>query len=100
MMLGTPKGIFVLNAEKSHWLTMQDGLATDDTRVIIEDHNGDTWIGGYGGLTRLHNGVFSRWTEAQGLPSNNVRSIMEDREGQLWVGTYDGGIGWLATADG
>ena len=95
MMLGTPKGIFILNAKKSHWLTMQDGLATDDTRVIIEDHNGDTWMGGYGGLTRLHNGALSRWTEAQGLPSNNVRSIMEDREGQLWVGTYDGGIGWL-----
>ncbi len=84
MMLGTPKGIFVLNAEKSHWLTIQDGLATDDTRVIIEDHNGDTWMGGYGGLTRLHNGVFSRWTEAQGLPSN------KDDHGFLWFPTQKG----------
>ncbi|HEY1577610.1 MAG TPA: two-component regulator propeller domain-containing protein [Terracidiphilus sp.] len=95
MFLGTPDGIYVLDGPNSHWLTTKNGLATDDTRVIIEDHRGDVWIGGYGGLTRIHNGQFTRWTEAEGLPSNNIRSIMEDRAGEIWVGTYDGGIGWL-----
>jgi signal transduction histidine kinase/ligand-binding sensor domain-containing protein len=95
MLFGTPNGIYVLDGSKSHWLTTKDGLATDDARVIIEDHRGDTWIGGYGGLTRLHNGKFTRWTESDGLPSNNVRSVMEDHSGDIWVGTYDGGIGWL-----
>jgi signal transduction histidine kinase/ligand-binding sensor domain-containing protein len=95
MLLGTPNGVYILDGSNSHWLTTKNGLATDDTRVIIEDHRGDVWIGGYGGLTRIHNGQFMRWTEAEGLPSNNVRSIMEDRVGDIWVGTYDGGIGWL-----
>lgn len=95
MFFGTPDGTYVLDGLRSHWLTGKDGLATDDARVIVEDHRGDTWIGGYGGLTRLHNGQFTRWTEADGLPSNNVRSIMEDSSGEIWVGTYDGGIGWL-----
>ena len=95
MFLGTPDGIYVLDGLGSRWLKAKNGLATDDTRVIIEDHRGDIWIGGYGGLTRIHNGQFTRWTEAEGLPSNNVRSIMEDRAGDIWVGTYDGGIGWL-----
>jgi signal transduction histidine kinase/ligand-binding sensor domain-containing protein len=93
--LGTPDGVYVLDGSNSHWLTSKDGLVTNDVRVIIDDHRGDIWIGGYGGLTRLHNGQFTRWTEADGLPSNNIRSIMEDRSGDIWVGTYDGGIGWL-----
>ena len=95
MMLGTPKGIYILSGANSRWLTAHDGLASDDVRVILEDRRGDTWIGGYGGLTRMHNGETTRWTEAQGLPSNNIRSIMEDNTGEIWVGTYDGGIGWL-----
>jgi signal transduction histidine kinase/ligand-binding sensor domain-containing protein len=95
MLLGTSKGLYVVEGAKSRWITLSDGLATDDVRVIVTDRHGDTWIGGYGGLTRLHNGVMTRWTEAQGLPSNNVRSVMEDSAGELWVGTYDGGIGWF-----
>ena len=95
MLIGTPNGIYVLDGANSRWLTAKDGLATDDVRVIIDDHRGDTWIGGYGGLTRLHNGEFTRWTEVDGLPSNNIRSIIEDHAGDIWVGTYDGGIGWL-----
>jgi signal transduction histidine kinase/ligand-binding sensor domain-containing protein len=95
MLLGTPKGLYVLNGPASHWVTTKDGLATDDVRVILEDRHGDTWIGGYGGLTQLHNGAMRTWTEAQGLPSNSVRALMEDSAGELWVGTYDGGIAWF-----
>jgi ligand-binding sensor domain-containing protein len=75
IFLGTPNGIYILDGSNSGWLTSKNGLAADDVRVIIEDHRGDTWIGGYGGLTRIHNGQFTRWTEAEGLPSNNIRSI-------------------------
>ena len=95
MLLGTPNGIYVLDGASSHRMTSHDGLATDDARVIITDRRSDIWIGGYGGLTRLHDGQPTRWTEAQGLPSNNIRSIMEDGTGDIWVGTYDGGIGWF-----
>jgi len=95
MMLGTPRGMYILDGSRSRWITTRDGLATDDVRVILEDRGGDTWIGGYGGLTRIHNGVMTRWTETEGLPSNNIRAIVEDHAGDIWVGTYDGGIGWL-----
>jgi len=95
MMLGTPKGIYILDGPHSHWMTAHDGLASDDVRVILEDRSGDTWVGGYGGLTRIHNGVMTRWTEAEGLPSNNIRAIDQDSRGDIWVGTYDGGIGWF-----
>ena len=95
IMLGTPKGIYILAGSNSRWMTAHDGLACDDVRVILEDRSGDTWVGGYGGLTRIHNGVMTRWTESEGLPSNNIRAIDQDSAGDIWVGTYDGGIGWL-----
>jgi len=95
MLLGTPNGLYVLDGENSRWLTTHNGLAADDVRVIISDHGGDIWLGGYGGVTRMHHGQFQRWTEAEGLPSNNIRSIMEDSAGEIWVGTYDGGLGWF-----
>ena len=50
------------------------------------------WVGGYGGLTRIRNGQFTRWTEKDGLPSNNIWSLYEDSEGVLWIGTYDNGL--------
>lgn len=71
--------------------SQKDGL--DLVRVIIESASGDLWIGSSKtGLTRLHNGKFTHWTERDGLPSNDIRCIYEDSDGVIWVGTYDGGL--------
>jgi signal transduction histidine kinase/ligand-binding sensor domain-containing protein len=97
LLLGTPKGIYEYRAantdHNSSWLEPPGEASVGDVRVMIESRNGDIWVGGYGGLTRMHNGQLTRWTEREGLPSNNVRSIYEDAQGVLWVGTYDGGLG-------
>jgi len=95
MLFGTERGLTVSNRTGTHHLSTANGLASDDVRVIVTDSHGDLWIGGNGGLTRLHNGHFTRWTEKEGLPDNNIRTIFEDSSGSIWVGTYDGGIGWL-----
>ena len=49
-------------------------------------------MGGYGGMTRIRNGEFTRWTEKDGLPSANIWSFYEDNDRVLWIGTYDGGL--------
>lgn len=95
MLLGTPHGLYIVSGSTSRHMTSEDGLASDDVRVIITDRHRDLWVGGYGGLTRMHEGKLTRWTEAEGLPSNNIRCIVEDASGDIWVGSYDGGIGWL-----
>ncbi len=94
MLFGTPEGLDIIRGSSLRHLTAADGLAADDVRVILENGD-DLWIGGYGGLTRLHQGQLTRWTEKEGLPSNNIRCIVKDSSGALWVGTYDGGIGWF-----
>ena len=96
IMLGTPNGIyeyFLNDKRKNSWLKSSQGSSIGDVRVMIRARNGDIWFAGYSGLTRIHNGEFTRWTEHDGLPSNNVRSIYEDTQGVFWIGTYDGGLG-------
>jgi signal transduction histidine kinase/ligand-binding sensor domain-containing protein len=96
LLLGTSNGIyqfFINDKQRSSWLKPNQGNPIGDVRVMIRARNGDIWFAGYSGLTRIHNGEFTRWTERDGLPSDNVRSIYEDPQGVFWIGTYDGGLG-------
>ena len=97
LLLGTPLGVYRYSEANegrgNSWIESPTGSPIGDVRVIIESRNGDLWFGGFGGLTKTHHGVMTRFTERDGLPSNNVRSLYEDSDGVLWVGTYDGGLG-------
>ena len=95
LWFGTGQGLLRFRDRSWSVITAKDGLASDDSRVIIDGREGNLWIGGYGGLASLYQGHFKHWTEADGLPSNSVRSLYEDGDGVLWIGTYDGGLGRL-----
>ena len=69
------------------------------------DAAGVLWAGTFrGGLLRLHDGRFERYTTARGLPSNIICQILEDQSRQLWIGSHHGifrvSKASLATADG
>ncbi len=102
MLLGTSHGVYVINDSHFDVLNIQAGLAADDARVIINDNQGDIWIGGYGGLTKLSSDLVpkERWTEQNGLPSNNIRSLYEDPAGNIWVGTTMEAWDYFAMAGG
>jgi signal transduction histidine kinase len=80
------------NGVVTHYTT-KDGLAGDDTKVIIPDAAGGLWLGSYGGLTYYKDGKFVAWTERDGLPGATVRALKQDADGSLWIGTYDSGLG-------
>ena len=90
---GTDKGVVHYQNGTARLHTTQDGLAGNDTKVIIENSAGGLWIGSYGGLTHFKDGRFTAWTERDGLPGNTVRALYQDNDGVLWIGTYDGGLG-------
>jgi signal transduction histidine kinase/ligand-binding sensor domain-containing protein len=105
LWVGSTKGVFQLQGDRvvAH-LTQQNGLPSDDVKVVHEDRAGALWIGTYGGLAVLSSGVdpqsdpgrlkagLKTYTAADGLASNRVRSLYEDAEGTIWIGTYDGGL--------
>jgi signal transduction histidine kinase/ligand-binding sensor domain-containing protein len=92
LWLGTTNGLVAYRNGQAKTLTQQDGLASNDVRVIIQSISGDLWAGGYGGLTRIHDGQFTHWIERDGLPGNSIRALYEDHDGILWIGGYDGGL--------
>jgi signal transduction histidine kinase/ligand-binding sensor domain-containing protein len=91
--LGLGRGVWRYKDGMLTQFTTKDGLAGDDTKVIVEDGQGGLWIGSYGGLTHYKDGRFTSWTEKDGLPGSTVRALKLDGDGTLWIGTYDSGLG-------
>jgi ligand-binding sensor domain-containing protein/signal transduction histidine kinase len=86
------EGVFRWQNETMTHLTVADGLAGDEAKVIHESFDGTIWIGTYGGLTRIAGGAIQSFTTKDGLTSNLIRSLYEDASGTLWIGSYDGGL--------
>jgi ligand-binding sensor domain-containing protein/signal transduction histidine kinase len=63
---------------------------------VLEDRDGNVWIGSEVGLTRVQRAAegtrLRTFTRADGLPDDDVTALHEDREGSLWVGTGSGGL--------
>ncbi|WP_445384391.1 two-component regulator propeller domain-containing protein [Robiginitalea sp. IMCC44478] len=78
-----------------------ESIMPGETGAIAEDTEGNIWIGGRQGLSRLHKetGKFRRYShnpeDPTSLSNNDVRDLYVDSEGTLWVAT---GIAW--TPDG
>jgi signal transduction histidine kinase/ligand-binding sensor domain-containing protein len=56
---------------------------------ILEDRDGNLWVGTDGGLARFEHGQFHTRMEASG-EQVGVRCLLEDREGNLWMGGRHG----------
>ncbi len=98
----------------------EDGLNSNCVQTIIEDQQGDLWIGtrvmekdhpeenqrkGEGGLIRYDGEKFIPYPEIEGLSQNDIYSIYEDKKGNIWIGAngfgvyqYDGKTFQLYTA--
>lgn len=59
-------------------------------RCLLEDKNGDLWIGtDGGGLSRLRGGVFRAFKREHGLSGLHIASLLENPDGSIWIGTYE-----------
>jgi signal transduction histidine kinase len=59
---------------------------------MLQDQNGDLWIGTAGGLARLHAGKVRNYTVADGLPGDTITSLEASSRGGFWVGTAEHGL--------
>jgi PAS domain S-box-containing protein len=67
-------------------------LLENEVWDLDEGSDGSLWITTYGGgISRLKDGRFRVYTEADGLASNFVRGVCTDSTGGVWIGT-DGGL--------
>nr|MBI1231154.1 hypothetical protein [Cytophagales bacterium] len=68
------------------------GLKGNLVGSILEDKNGNIWLGTtYGGFSRYDGKSFYHYYQQDG-PNPSVRSILEDKSGVLWFGMQGGGV--------
>jgi PAS domain S-box-containing protein len=67
--------------------TVKDGLANGYVSSVLQDRNGNIWLGTGHGLTGFRQGKFTAYDLNNGIPAKPIVSLAEDRQGNLWVGT-------------
>ena len=89
--IGTPHGVYRMRGTQLDHYTRKDGLSHENITSILEDRDGNVWIGtAGGGVNRFQDGRITRLTTREGLTDDDVRGLLEDHEGNLWIGTADG----------
>ncbi|MEM1326903.1 MAG: two-component regulator propeller domain-containing protein [Bacteroidota bacterium] len=106
--IGTQKnGVFryVSSDKITHW-TRGDGkdntLTHNTIREIIEDQQGNIYIGTLLGLNRFHLKeqqlipiqLNNEYEAQKALSSNSIHSLYADNQNGLWIGTYYGGVSY------
>ena len=78
---------------KGRWRSWTEGAVGSEVSAILQDGEGNVWIGTYGGgLTRYDGQNFTTFTTRDGLAHNWVRALAQDSEGNVWIGTDGGGL--------
>lgn len=70
--------------------SVDDGLPFINVSIIYQDHKGNLWSGGYGGLSKFDGITFTNYTPKNGLLDHAVTGITEDNQDNLWIGTIKG----------
>ncbi len=73
--------------------SVKEGLSNDFVFSLLEDKNGNLWVGTYGGGANKFDGkTFTHFTEKEGLCNNFIFSMLEDKNGNIWFGSSGGGV--------
>jgi ligand-binding sensor domain-containing protein/signal transduction histidine kinase len=66
-------------------------IKNDSISALGVDADGSLWIGTEGGgLVRLNEGIFSRFSQTNGLTGDSISAICVAKEGSVWIGTTNG----------
>jgi signal transduction histidine kinase/ligand-binding sensor domain-containing protein len=89
---GTDDGIiFEITGHDAVALHPTDIKASHAIWSLLAEDDGTVWAGTFrGGLLRLQNGKFTRFSLKEGLPDSIICQILPDGAGNLWLGSHQG----------
>jgi ligand-binding sensor domain-containing protein len=74
-------------------ITSEDGLPNERVTSIIDDQEGNVWLGfNRGGLVRVRERRIQVLGVDEGLANKFAISLAEDADSALWVANYSGGV--------
>jgi ligand-binding sensor domain-containing protein/signal transduction histidine kinase len=86
--LGTDAGILLVrDGAVQRELSVQQGLAENETETLLADGNGGIWVGAYdSGLQHMYRGSFTTYDQRDGLPNVPYDMVFADGNRAIWVG--------------
>lgn len=88
-------GVYLFDqlANKVHHFTISNlasGLTTNKTTQLLEDHNGNIWLGSFDGVHHFNSDLhkFNHLSKTTGM---TVSSLMQDSNDKIWIGTWESG---------
>jgi ligand-binding sensor domain-containing protein len=74
--------------------TTEDGLVSEDVKLILQDKQGYMWFGTSEGLSKFDGYEFTNYQnnpkDTSSISNNFITAIEEDINGDLWIGTKNG----------
>ena len=71
---------------------VEQGLAQSQVQTIVQDNDGNLWIGTLAGLTRYNGRNFTTYSKKNGLAEDWITVSYKDKQGDLWFGHWAGGV--------
>lgn len=91
LWLAERHGVRVLNGDRSALLSKEQGLDPDYVEAMLEDFEGNKWLGTMGGgLYKYKGDHLTYFTANSGLLSDFVNAVFEDSLGRILVGSTQG----------
>src|SRR5262249_28751086 len=88
------KGLLHVHEGRADLFGRPDGLSYDSVTSLLEDREGNIWVGTVGGLDRFREFAIPMISVQQGLSSRGFAAILAASDGSLWLSTSDGLNRW------
>ncbi|MBQ6063891.1 MAG: helix-turn-helix domain-containing protein [Prevotella sp.] len=95
LWIGTQNGLFVAEGDSVRRLSVSDGLANVCIRSLVQDFQGNMWIGTAAGISRISPQMYiTNFNSADGVPSTSMaeRAAFLSTDGQLIFDYKDGSV--------
>ena len=93
LWVGTKSGLGVIKGEEFRQLGLEDGMARNDVRALVEDADGAIWAGtGEGTLYQISSDKVAAFRPDDACAGQPIWSLLADPDGSIWIGTFRGGM--------
>lgn len=85
---------FSLAAQTTSFITygVEQGLVQSQVQSLVQDNEGNLWIGTLAGLSRYDGLTFQNFSKKDGLVEDWVTVAYKDSKGDIWFGHWAGGV--------